>query len=217
MSGPGRRWRSPVRHTVGSRGQRWQTVAAYLSTKMTKIQRAILMTLMLATPLKPLARLRQTRRLKRPQRIREEGAVPPGYDWPTHGGYLGCLLSLMASCLIGGFLGTTLFAALGYSHAVPKVVAAVLTRRRLSGCYRGTRAPRLDTWQAVLPGVPTDQSREARTSLSHILRDLSAGERIGRRLRGAAKQLQRRRYAYRHPQRSPSLPDHGDSYRGCRQ
>ena len=33
----------------------------------------------------------------------------------------------MASCLIGGFLGTTLFAALGYSHAVPKVVAAVLT------------------------------------------------------------------------------------------
>jgi hypothetical protein len=56
-----------------------------------------------------------------------EGAVPPGYDWPTHGGYLGCLLSLMASCLIGGFLGTTLFAALGYSHAVPKVVAAVLT------------------------------------------------------------------------------------------
>jgi hypothetical protein len=56
-----------------------------------------------------------------------EGAVPPGYDWPTHGGYLGCLLSLMASCLIGGFLGTTLFAALGYSHAVPKVAAAVLT------------------------------------------------------------------------------------------
>jgi hypothetical protein len=53
----------------------------------------------------------------------QEGAVPPGYDWPTHGGYLGCLLSLMASCLIGGFLGTTLFRALGY----PKVVTAVLT------------------------------------------------------------------------------------------
>jgi hypothetical protein len=33
----------------------------------------------------------------------------------------------MASCLIGGFLGTTLFPALGFSHAVPKVVAAVLT------------------------------------------------------------------------------------------
>jgi len=56
-----------------------------------------------------------------------EGAVPPGYDWPTHGGYLGCLLGLMASCLIGGFLGSTLFPALGYSNAMPKVVAAVLT------------------------------------------------------------------------------------------
>ena len=35
-----------------------------------------------------------------------EGAVPPGYDWPTHGGYLGCLIGLMASCLIGGFVAT---------------------------------------------------------------------------------------------------------------
>jgi hypothetical protein len=56
-----------------------------------------------------------------------EGAVPPGYDWPTHGGYLGCLLSLIASCLIGGFLGTTLFAALNYWRIVPGVVAIVLT------------------------------------------------------------------------------------------
>jgi hypothetical protein len=56
-----------------------------------------------------------------------EGAVPPGYDWPTHGGYLGCLLSLMASCLIGGFLGSTLFAALSYWRIVPAAVAIVLT------------------------------------------------------------------------------------------
>lgn len=35
-----------------------------------------------------------------------EGAVPPGYDWPTHGGYLGCLLGLMAACITGGFLGS---------------------------------------------------------------------------------------------------------------
>jgi hypothetical protein len=35
-----------------------------------------------------------------------EGAVPPGYDWPTHGGYLGCLLGLVGSCLVGGFLGS---------------------------------------------------------------------------------------------------------------
>ena len=56
-----------------------------------------------------------------------EGAVPPGYDWPTHGGYLGCLLAVMASCLIGGFLGTTFFAALGYQQIVPKPITALLT------------------------------------------------------------------------------------------
>jgi len=55
------------------------------------------------------------------------GAVPPGYDWPTHGGYLGCLISLMASCLIGGFLGTTVFAALSYWRAVPTLVTVLLT------------------------------------------------------------------------------------------
>lgn len=56
-----------------------------------------------------------------------EGAVPPGYDWPTHGGYLGCLLSLMASCLIGGFLGSTLFAALSYHQILPQPVTITLT------------------------------------------------------------------------------------------
>jgi hypothetical protein len=56
-----------------------------------------------------------------------EGAVPPGYDWPTHGGYLGCLLSLMASCVIGGFIGTTLFAALSVGQIVPQFVAILLT------------------------------------------------------------------------------------------
>ena len=48
-----------------------------------------------------------------------EGAVPAGYDWPTHGGYLGCLIGLMASCLIGAFLGSTLFAALSCSSPIP--------------------------------------------------------------------------------------------------
>jgi hypothetical protein len=56
-----------------------------------------------------------------------EGAVPPGYDWPTHGGYLGCLISLIASCLIGGFLGSTLFAALSYWRIVPGIVSILLT------------------------------------------------------------------------------------------
>ena len=49
-----------------------------------------------------------------------EGATPPGYDWPTHGGYLGCLLAVMLSCLLAplgylvvGFLGAFLSGPLG--------------------------------------------------------------------------------------------------------
>jgi hypothetical protein len=45
-----------------------------------------------------------------------EGAVPPGYDWPTHGGYLGCLMGTVAGCLIGGFLGANLFSFLWASR-----------------------------------------------------------------------------------------------------
>lgn len=54
-------------------------------------------------------------------------AVPPGYDWPTHGGYLGCLLGLMVSCLIGGFVGSTFFPTLAHYHWVPGWVAGLLT------------------------------------------------------------------------------------------
>lgn len=57
-----------------------------------------------------------------------EGAVPPGYDWPTHGGYLGCLLGLVVSCLLTGFLGSTVVAVLagpGWVHALVDVVVAV--------------------------------------------------------------------------------------------
>jgi hypothetical protein len=41
-----------------------------------------------------------------------EGAVPPGYDWPTHGGYLGCLMGVIVACLLGGFLGSLLVGVL---------------------------------------------------------------------------------------------------------
>jgi hypothetical protein len=40
----------------------------------------------------------------------EAGAVPPGYDWPTHGGYLGCLLGILPACLVAGFLSSTFVA-----------------------------------------------------------------------------------------------------------
>ncbi|MBF6589396.1 MAG: hypothetical protein IVW57_02555, partial [Ktedonobacterales bacterium] len=33
-----------------------------------------------------------------------EGAVPPGYSWPTHGGYLGCLVGVITGSIAGGFL-----------------------------------------------------------------------------------------------------------------
>jgi hypothetical protein len=33
----------------------------------------------------------------------------------------------MASCLIGAFLGTTLFAALGYRHILPTAITGLLT------------------------------------------------------------------------------------------
>ena len=56
----------------------------------------------------------------------EAGAVPPGYDWPTHGGYLGCLLGMMPACLVGGFLGSTFIAWLNAAKIVPPVVAGLL-------------------------------------------------------------------------------------------
>jgi hypothetical protein len=59
-----------------------------------------------------------TQRTQRPEDP-HEGAVPAGYDWPTHGGYLGCLLGVMASCLLAAFFGSTVFAALRCSSPIP--------------------------------------------------------------------------------------------------
>jgi len=61
-----------------------------------------------------------------------EGAVPPGYDWPTHGGYLGCLLGLVMACVLGGFLGSflvglTSVTPLGFLvHAAPARIAIIV-------------------------------------------------------------------------------------------
>jgi len=48
------------------------------------------------------------------------GAVPPGYDWPTHGGYLGCLMGVVFALVLAplgyilfGFLGAALAISLG--------------------------------------------------------------------------------------------------------
>lgn len=104
-----------------------------------------------------------------------EGAVPPGYDWPTHGGYLGCLLGMMPACLIGGFLGSTFFAFLNQARIVPGVVAGLLTALVFVLCmigfgrlgwvlgrrfYRAYPQP-APTWgehDAIIPAVETPPS-----------------------------------------------------------
>lgn len=52
--------------------------------------------------------------------------MPPGYDWPTHGGYLGCLLAQLPACLIGGFLGSTLYNYLILARVLPDLVVGLL-------------------------------------------------------------------------------------------
>jgi hypothetical protein len=52
------------------------------------------------------------------------GATPPGVDWPTHGGYLGCLMGLIAACILGGFLGTFLVGLLSVTPLAFVVAAA---------------------------------------------------------------------------------------------
>ncbi|MGH2517950.1 MAG: hypothetical protein ACRDHP_20075 [Ktedonobacterales bacterium] len=53
-------------------------------------------------------------------------AVPPGYDWPTHGGYLGCLLGLLASCPVA-FVASTFIPPLARYDGVPGWIVAPLT------------------------------------------------------------------------------------------
>jgi|SRR5690348_4966067 len=67
----------------------------------------------------------------------EAGAVPPGYDWPTHGGYLGCLLGMMPACLVGGFLGSTFVAFLNKAGVVPPIVAGLLVVALFVACVVG--------------------------------------------------------------------------------
>ena len=55
-----------------------------------------------------------------------EGAVPPGYDWPTHGGYLGCLLGLIVSCLLCGAVGAPI-AEFSDNKLVPAPLAIGIT------------------------------------------------------------------------------------------
>jgi hypothetical protein len=55
-----------------------------------------------------------------------EGATPPGYDWPTHGGYLGCLMGVMAGVVLGGFLGANLLSFIYIDSNLPLAVFILL-------------------------------------------------------------------------------------------
>jgi hypothetical protein len=55
-----------------------------------------------------------------------EGATPPGYDWPTHGGYLGCLMGVMAGVLLGGFLGANLLSFIYIDRHLPLPIFILL-------------------------------------------------------------------------------------------
>lgn len=69
----------------------------------------------------------------------EAGAVPPGYDWPTHGGYLGCLLAMMPACLIAGFLSSTFVAWPWFNgkSALPTVAVFALIVITFAACILG--------------------------------------------------------------------------------
>jgi hypothetical protein len=56
---------------------------------------------------------------------RYRGATPPGYDWPTHGGYLGCLLGVMIACLLAPLAKVIFYILYGFE--------GVLLPRPLSG------------------------------------------------------------------------------------
>lgn len=66
-----------------------------------------------------------------------EGATPPGYDWPTHGGYLGCLMGVMAGVLLGGFLGANLLSFVYIDKNLPLPVFILLNAVLLLGLLIG--------------------------------------------------------------------------------
>ena len=62
-------------------------------------------------------------------------ATPPQDEWPTHGGYLGCLLAVMFGCLFAGFFASPLVqgayrsghgAGIGYGPALNIAAIAIM-------------------------------------------------------------------------------------------
>ncbi len=115
-----------------------------------------------------------------------EGATPPGYDWPTHGGYLGCLMGVMAGVLLGGFLGANIFAAYYNVLDLPLAVYILLNVALFIGLliglgrlgwwlgrryYRYYPQPAGPTWGESDEGSHEDQAPEATSSAEINLSD----------------------------------------------
>lgn len=116
-----------------------------------------------------------------------EGAVPAGYDWPTHGGYLGCLLGVMASCLLAAFIGSTVFAALRCSSPIP-------SDPTLKGCH------------ALLPGGVTILLTAAVT-LAIVVALGRLGFVLGKRLLREYPQPQGRTWGEHDATPAPAAPE----------
>lgn len=108
---------------------------------------------------------------------RYRGATPPGYDWPTHGGYLGCLLGVIIACVLAplakvlfyllyGFEGVLLprpLGGVGFALAVIVTVGvylAIFIALTRLGWYMGKRFLR-EYEQPVRPVWGEDDDEEA--------------------------------------------------------
>jgi hypothetical protein len=102
------------------------------------------------------------------------GAVPPGYDWPTHGGYLGCLIGVFMACPVVGFLGAnvwTLFrlSRLGFplfALASLALVACIIGVGRLGWAlgkrfYRYYPQPQPTWGESDAPAAPVETEPES--------------------------------------------------------
>ena len=121
------------------------------------------------------------------------GAAPPGFEWPTHGGYLGCLIGCIASFLIGGFLGSALLGTLyvvgGGSAVILAVVSLVIYAAIVYGLcrlgwsfgkryYRSYQGPADTTWGEHDEFVHADGDADTQVNTEEADEDMPAGDHV---------------------------------------
>jgi hypothetical protein len=127
------------------------------------------------------------------------GATPPGFEWPTHGGYLGCLIGCLASFLIGGFLGSALLGTLyvvgGGSALILALVSVIVYAAIVYGLcrmgwslgkryYRSYQGPAETTWgehdEFIYPDqdTPDDSASDAQGDAAEMDNATVIGDHI---------------------------------------